>query len=151
MSAPEVGYFCTACSLYSVYAIPPSSEAGLCRHCGHLERPVAADRLRAERPVERCPQCENLHLFTRKDFPQQLGCAAVTATIVLSTVAYAIWDVPAAIGVLAVASALDLALYHRLDEVTACYRCHAELRGFPKNEKHTAFDMHRAEEYEQGR
>jgi ribosomal protein L40E len=147
----EVGYFCSDCSQYNVYSIPPPPDAGRCRHCGKENPPRAASGLAADEPLERCPQCENLHLFTRKDFPQQLGCAAVTFTIALSSVAYAIWSVPAGVGVLAVASAIDLTLYHRLSEVTVCYRCHAELRGFPRNERHTAFDMHRAEEYEQGR
>jgi ribosomal protein L40E len=152
MSKPsEVGYFCSACSLYNVYPIPPPTDAGVCRHCGQANPPRAAGQLSAERPIESCPQCENLQLFTRKDFPQQLGCAAVTATVAISSVAYAYWSVPAGVAVLALASLVDLALYHRLGEVTVCYRCHAELRGFPKNDRHTAFDMHRAEEYEQGR
>ena len=43
---------------------------------------------------------------------------------------------------------LDFLIYHRLGEVTVCYRCHAELRGFPENPDHGAFDMHRAEEYD---
>ena len=84
----------------------------------------------------------------RKDSPQQLGCAAVSATILLSSVAYALWDVPAAILVLGIASLVDLVLYHRLSEVTVCYRCHAELRGFAPNPDLGPFDMHRAEEYD---
>ena len=72
----------------------------------------------------------------------------MTATIVLSSVAYAIWDVPAAIAVLAFASLADLWLYRKLTEVTVCYRCHAELRGFAPNSEHGPFDMHRAEEYD---
>lgn len=100
--------------------------------------------------VDRCPCCGNLKLYRRKDFPQQLGCAAVSGTIVASSIAYAIWDFPAALAVLVLASIADLTLYHRLSEVTVCYRCHAELRGFPENEAHGAFDMHVAEEYEAG-
>jgi hypothetical protein len=72
----------------------------------------------------------------------------VSATILLSTIAYALWDVPAGIAVLALATLVDLALYHGLSEVTVCYRCHAELRGFAPNPEHGPFDMHRAEEYE---
>lgn len=151
MNRREVGYFCSGCSTYNVYSLPLSTESGRCRGCGRLDAPRTARALAAGGPVDRCPQCENLHLYTRKDFPQQLGCAAVSGTVLLSSVAYALWDVPAAVGVLAIASLADLALYHRLGEVTVCYRCHAELRGFPPNPEHTAFDMHRAEEYEQGR
>ncbi len=148
MSAPEVGFFCGACRRYNVYALPPSGDAGRCVECGHLSRPAPSPSLLSSGPVDRCPQCDNLYFYTRKDFPQQLGCAAVSATIVLSSIAYAIWDVPAAIAVLAIASLADLALYRRLAEVTVCYRCHTELRGFAPNPEHGPFDMHRAEEYD---
>jgi hypothetical protein len=89
-------------------------------------------------------------LYYRKDFPQQLGCAAVTGTVVLSSIAYALWHFPAALAVLVAASIADYALYTRLDDVTVCYRCHAELRGFAANPTHEAFDMHTAEEYDAG-
>ncbi|HEY7698702.1 MAG TPA: hypothetical protein VIE88_09825 [Vicinamibacteria bacterium] len=147
MSGPQVGFFCAACREYGVYALPPSGGAGLCG-CGHRNPSTPSPSLLAAGPVDRCPQCGNLYFYTRKDFPQQLGCAAVSATIALSTVAYALWDVPAAIAVLALASLADFALYHRLSEVTVCYRCHAELRGFAPNPEHGPFDMHRAEEYD---
>ncbi len=52
--------------------------------------------------------------------------------------------------VLVVASLLDFVLYHWLGETTVCYRCHSELRGFAPNSAHGPFDMHRAEEYEEG-
>jgi DNA-directed RNA polymerase subunit RPC12/RpoP len=151
MTAPEVFYYCGGCGRYNFYSIPPSSEAGVCVDCGHRDPPRPSERTLAGGPVDRCPQCENPVLYTRKDFPQQLGCAAVTGTILLSSVAYALWDVPAAVAVLALASLADFALYHRLGEVTVCYRCHAELRGFTPNPAHGAFDMHRAEEFEQGK
>lgn len=147
---PQVGYFCSKCTRYNVYSLPVSSDAGKCAECGNVDSPQPSDLLLAGGPIDRCPQCQNDQLYTRKDFPQQLGCAAVSATVLLSSVAYAIWDVPAAVAVLALASLLDFLLYHRLGEVTVCYRCHTELRGFLPNSIHGPFDMHRAEEYEQG-
>jgi hypothetical protein len=147
MSA-EVGFFCRGCRRYNVYTVPPPDGAGVCVECGRANPPSPSASVLASGPVDRCPQCGNLHFYVRKDFPQQLGCAAVSATVLSSSVAYALWDVPAAIGVLMLASLADLALYHRLSEVTVCYRCHAELRGFAPNPEHRAFDMHRAEEYE---
>ncbi len=148
MTERSVGYFCDKCSLYNIYALPPPETAGKCEHCGHSNeiRPSAA--VLAGGPIDRCPQCDNLRLYHRKDFPQQLGCAAVTATIVLSSVAYALWHFPAALAVLVTASIADYALYHRLSDVTVCYRCHAELRGFETSVEHGAFDMHTAEEYD---
>ena len=151
MSAPSVGYFCGHCSLYNVYSLPPSAESGRCQHCGHRDRLDPSQALLAGGPIDRCPQCNNLHFYRRKDFPQQLGCAAVTTTIVLSTIAYGLWHFPAALAVLVVASIADLALYHHLSEVTVCYRCHSELRGFEPNDAHGPFDMHVAEEYDAGK
>ena len=144
----EIGYFCRECSDYNVYAAPPEFPV-FCSYCGAPNESSPSEALVAGGPIDSCPQCGNLFFFTRKDFPQQLGCAAVTATIVLSSLAYAFWHFPAALAVLVVASAADFTLYHRLGEITVCYRCHAELRGFERNPEHKAFDMHRAEEYEQ--
>ncbi|MGH9324921.1 MAG: hypothetical protein ACRD21_18795 [Vicinamibacteria bacterium] len=149
MTSPgQIGYFCTRCRRYNVYSLPPSQDAGRCAECGEENPPRPSASLLAGGPIDGCPQCRNQYLYTRKDFPQQLGCAAVSATVIASSVAYAIWDVPAAIAVLAVASLADFVLYHRLKEVTVCYRCHTELRGFVPNPQHGPFDMHRAEEYE---
>jgi ribosomal protein L40E len=148
MSAPQIGYFCGSCRRYNVYSLPLAKDAGVCVECGAGNASQPSASLRASGPIDRCPQCENVFFYVRKDFPQQLGCAAVSATILLSTIAYALWDVPAAIAVLALASLADFALYHRLKDVTVCYRCHAELRGFAPNPEHGPFDMHRAEEYD---
>jgi hypothetical protein len=148
MKAAQVGFFCGSCRRYNVYALPPAADAGNCVECGQRTLPDPSASVLAAGPIDRCPQCGNLYFYVRKDFPQQLGCAAVSATILLSTIAYALWDVPAGIALLALATLVDLALYHGLSEVTVCYRCHAELRGFAPNPEHGPFDMHRAEEYE---
>lgn len=150
MSETSVGYFCDSCSLYNLYSLPPSKSAGKCEHCDHQNVVHPSASLLAGGPIDRCPQCDNLDLFRRKDFPQQLGCAVVTVTVVLSSIAYALWHFPAALAVLVLASIADYTLYHRLSDVTVCYRCHAELRGFAVNDAHGPFDMHTAEEYEAG-
>ena len=150
MSELSVGYFCGSCSLYNLYPLPPSDNAGQCEHCGHRDEIHPSQTLLDGGPIDRCPQCDNLDFYRRKDFPQQLGCAVVTATVVLSSIAYALWHFPAALAVLVLASIADYTLYHRLSEVTVCYRCHAELRGFTLNASHGPFDMHTAEEYEAG-
>jgi hypothetical protein len=40
----------------------------------------------------------------------------------------------------------DLVLFRFLPIVTVCYRCGAEVRGFPPNPGHAPFDLHLAEE-----
>ena len=39
------------------------------------------------------------------------------------------------------------ALYAVLPEITICYRCQAHFRGFARNPRHQAFDLHIAEQY----
>lgn len=97
-----------------------------------------------------CPVCANRQFYTRKDLPQQVGCALVSATIVVSTVAFAFWGAPAAVAVLGAATLVDFVLYYRLPLVSVCYRCHSEFRGFPPHPAHAPFDLNRAEEYEKG-
>ena len=142
----QVGYFCDQCRVYNLYRLPMPDGAERCSSCTHENRQTLSAALLAGEPIDRCPEA----FYTRKDFPQQLGCAVVGATIVLSSIAYAFWDFPAAVAVLAAFTVADFWLYHRLSELTVCYRCHAELRGFRENPAHEAFDMHQAEEYEQG-
>lgn len=150
MNERSVGYFCGECSLYNLYTLPPAETAGQCEHCGHRDE-IHDDEIPPDGgPIQRCPRCGGVDLYLRKDFPQQLGCAVVTATVVLSSIAYAIWHFPAALAVLVLVSIADYTLYHRLSEVTVCYRCHTELRGFAVNDAHGPFDMHTAEEYEAG-
>ncbi len=144
------GFFCPECSRYSEYTLSPRETVHACSHCGHESESNASPALLAGGPIDRCPHCDNREFFLGKDFPQQLGCAAVTLTVVLSTLAYAFWGFLPSLAVLVIASLLDFVLYHRLGEVTICYRCHSELRGFAPNPTHGPFDMHRAEEYDEG-
>ena len=146
----EIGYFCEACRIYNLYRVPADGDAGRCSSCNHENPQTLSDALVAGGRVDACPHCANAAFYVRKDFPQQLGCAVVGATIILSSIAYALWDFPAAVAVLTAFTVADFWLYHRLGELTVCYRCHAELRGFAENPDHQAFDMHQAEEYEQG-
>ncbi len=143
---PEVGFYCDTCDRYSVWT-PPRAD-GTCTHCEAGNPPVAPESATPGEPLRACPQCGSRDLYRKKDMPQQAGCAVVLSAIALSTVAYALWDFPGAFAVFAAVALLDFLIYHRLGEVTVCYRCHAELRGFPENPDHGAFDMHRAEEYD---
>lgn len=151
MSSPTIGFFCPACSRYAVH---PSPRARSELACGACARGIPFDpspSVAAFGPVDVCPVCANRQFYTRKDFPQQVGCALLSATILVSTVGFAIWGALGSVAVLAVASLIDFVLYYRLPLVSVCYRCHAEFRGFPSHPAHAPFDLNRAEEYEQGR
>jgi len=146
----RVGFFCPECSRYNEYAVSPTVRIHACSECGHASESSPSPSVLAGGPVDQCPHCGNKELYLRKDFPQQLGCAAVSITVALSTVAYAMWGFLPSLAVLVAASVIDFVLYHRLGEIPVCYRCHCELRGFQSNPEHRAFDLSRAEEYEQG-
>jgi len=146
----RIGFFCPECARYNEYIVSPTARIHTCSHCGHESESSPSPAVLAGGPVDRCPHCGNEELYLRKDFPQQLGCAAVSATVILSTVAYAIGGFLPSLAVLVTASVIDFLLYHRLGEIPVCYRCHCELRGFPPNPEHRPFDLSRAEEYEQG-
>ncbi len=147
----RIGFFCSECSRYNEYVVSPTVRIHSCSHCGHASESSPSQAVLAGGPIDRCPHCGNKELYLRKDFPQQLGCAAVSIAVALSTLAYAIWGFLPSLAVLVAASVIDLLLYHRLGEIPVCYRCHCELRGFVRNPEHRPFDLSRAEEYEEGR
>lgn len=148
--SPEVGFYCDGCDRYSTWTPPFAKGDDRCRHCGRRNAPAAAADLTGNgaASLARCAHCANPELYSRKDVPQQIGCAVVLAGIILATVAYVLWDFPGAFVVFASVALLDFLIYRQLSQVVVCYRCHAEFRRFPENPDHGPFDMHRAEEYE---
>jgi hypothetical protein len=119
--------------------------------CGSAFDLIPTPAITSGGAIDACPICENREFFVRKDLPQQVGCFAVGLTVVLSSIAYGFGGPLPAFLVLGAASLVDLALYYRLPLVTICYRCQSELRGFPPNPQHGAYDLGRAEEYDEGR
>jgi hypothetical protein len=96
--------------------------------------------LRDERIVDRCPACSGEQLYVQRDFNQRMGLFIVVIGAVLApfTPYYSS---------LFVAALVDAALYAVLPEITICYRCLAHFRGFRRNPRHEAFDLHTAEQY----
>jgi hypothetical protein len=97
--------------------------------------------MRESRVVETCPACGGSLLYLQRDFNQKAGLAIVVVGAVLApfTPYYSS---------LIVAALVDAALYALLPEITVCYRCHAHFRGFARNPRHQAFDLHLAEQYD---
>lgn len=149
MSDGSVGIYCPNCSHYAIHPVPSETVTVGCAACSHE---VTLNQA-ANRPgsLDACPLCKNREFYSKKDLPQQVGCAVVALTIITSSLAYAFWGVLASFAVLALASLLDFALYHRLRDAVVCYRCQAELRGVRPLDGVRPFDIGRAEEYEEGR
>jgi hypothetical protein len=135
---PQIAFACSGCR--AEVASAPGHPAA-CARCGSVTTLAVPDALRRGEAVEACPACAGRNLYVQRDFNQRAGLAVVIAGAALApfTPFYSS---------LFVAAAVDAVLYALLPEITVCYRCHAHFRGFARNPKHEAFDLHLAEQYE---
>jgi hypothetical protein len=133
----EIAFSCPKCG---AEAVSGRDGAGRCGACGAAPRLTLSPSLRDDGIVDRCPACDGKELYVQRDFNQKAGLAIVIVGAVLApfTPFYSS---------LIVATLVDAALYLVLPEITICYRCHAHFRGFARNPKHHAFDLHTAEQY----
>ena len=135
---PQIAFACAGCR--EEVSAPPGAPA-TCPACASVTTLDVPEPLRSGGPVEACPACGGRQLYVQRDFNQKAGLAVVVVGAALApfTPFYSS---------LFVAAAIDAALYMVLPEITVCYRCHAHFRGFAKNPRHEAFDLHLAEQYD---
>jgi hypothetical protein len=134
---PEIAFACPRCRAETTAGL---DGRGRCSSCGTETTLELSAAVREGRLVDRCPACAGEQLYVQRDFNQKvgLGIVVVGAALAPFTPYYAS---------LGVAAAVDAILYVLLPEIVVCYRCHAHFRGFPRNPKHEAFDLHIAEQY----
>jgi hypothetical protein len=139
MARAEVAFTCAACGRE---ATAGRDGQGRCAHCGALKTLDVAAAIDAPAGLERCPVCDGQQFYVQRDFNQKAGLAVVAVGAVLApfTPFYSS---------LFVAALVDAVLFAVLPEITVCYRCQAHFRGFPRNPRHHAFDLHIAEQYRQ--
>ena len=144
----EITVKCLACR--SALPVPPAEGAEQieCGGCGRIIPLVFGQAPGAGGAVERCPVCQGAEFYSRKDFDPKLGVTVVAIGALISAGFYWFGMDLVAYGVLAAAALLDFVVYQRLDEVTVCYRCHAEFRGAYRPAA-PAFDLHTADVLEQ--
>jgi hypothetical protein len=137
MRGPEIAFTCPFCGRE---ATSGPDGRGRCAHCGGETALELSPALLAGEPVDLCPRCQGELMYVQRDFNQRAGLAIVIVGAALApfTPYYAS---------LFVAAAVDAVLYLLLPEITICYRCGTHFRGFPRNPKHQAFDLHLAEQY----
>jgi uncharacterized protein (DUF983 family) len=135
--APEIAFACPQCGKEAVAGL---DGRGRCTACGAEPALSPTASIREDRVVDRCPACQGEQLYVQRDFNQRAGLAIVIVGAVLApfTPFYAS---------LFVAAAVDAVLYVLLPEIVICYRCQAHFRGFVRNPRHEAFDLHIAEQY----
>jgi hypothetical protein len=134
---PEIAFACPRCG--------GEARAGLdgrarCASCGVETILTPSSSLLEQGLVDRCPACGGEQLYVQRDFNQKAGLAIVVLGAILApfTPFYSS---------LFVAALVDAILYMVLPEISVCYRCQAHFRGFARNPKHGAFDLHVAEQY----
>jgi hypothetical protein len=133
----QIAFSCPACGRE---AIAGRDGAGRCHACGAAPTLATTASLREGGIVDLCPACGGDQLYVQRDFNQKAGLVIVVLGAALApfTPFYSS---------LIVATLADAALYLVLPEITICYRCQAHFRGFARNPKHQAFDLHVAEQY----
>jgi DNA-directed RNA polymerase subunit RPC12/RpoP len=138
LARAEIAFRCPRCGQEAVAGL---DGRGRCRACGAETALPLPPELRESGVVETCPACGSALLYVQRDFNQKAGLAVVAAGAVLApfTPYYSS---------LMVAALIDALLYTLLPEITVCYRCHAHFRGFARNPRHQAFDLHVAEQYD---
>lgn len=119
-----------------------------CPACGQNQGTRVDDALARERKLSRCAVCDGAEFFIRKDFPQRLGMALVVLFGLIASVFYYYQNIPATFGTLAALVVVDAAIYLFVGIVTVCYRCRAEYRGLPRDERHGGFDLATSEKYD---
>jgi DNA-directed RNA polymerase subunit RPC12/RpoP len=134
---PEIAFACRTCGEEATAGL---DGLGRCSKCGAETALDLSAAIRDEGTVDRCPACQGEQLYVQRDFNQRAGLAIVIVGAALApfTPFYSS---------LFVAAAVDAVLYAVLPEITICYRCQAHFRGFLRNPKHEAFDLHLAEQY----
>jgi hypothetical protein len=133
----EIAFRCPACGGEATAGLDGHGRCGACAATPALPVPPA---LRDTRVIEECPACQGRSFYVQRDFNQKVGLGIVVVGGILApfTPFYSS---------LIVAALVDAALYLVLPEITICYRCLAHFRGFLRNPKHEAFDLHIAEQY----
>ena len=99
--------------------------------------------------LSHCLVCPSTELFTRKDFPQQVGVAIVVAGFAASCVTWAQHQVIATFAILFGTALVDVILYVVMGNVAECYRCHAQYRGLSSLKDYEAFDLEIHERHRQ--
>jgi len=115
-----------------------------CGSCGREIPLSTSDALREDRAVDRCPVCNGMDFYSRKDFDPKIGLTVVVIGALISAVFYWFGRDFIAYAVLGSAALIDLVVYSRLKDITVCYRCHTEFRG-AYDRRAEGFDLHTAD------
>ena len=115
-----------------------------CGGCGREIPLTITEAVRADTAIDRCPVCDGVDFYIRKDFDPKIGLTVVIIGALVSAGFYWFGRDLIAYSILGSAALIDLIVYGRLKDVTLCYRCHTEFRGVYER-RAPAFDLHTAD------
>lgn len=144
----QVSAFCPNCESHA--PLPAKAGASACPRCGH-ELPAAVDVSGGGPDLNVCHVCGHDELYVQKDFPHWLGLTILLGAVAASFVTYSYHQIAWTWAILVGSAALDGLLYFVVGNVTVCYRCLAQHRGFPPNPEHKPFDLGVGEKHRQER
>jgi len=134
---PGVAFVCESCDAPVYAQFDGTTRNVACELCGHQHTLRGVSDGPPDGSLERCLRCGTDRLYVQKDFNRTFGLAVFVVAALLSLPT---WGLS-----LLVATVIDLGLYFLLGDVTICYGCNTQHRGFAKNPAHGAFDLHVAE------
>jgi len=138
---------CPHCSMELSFDDLSQTESP-CPQCGTSIKLTITQQMRGGNIVDKCAICGLEKLYIQKDFNRTLGASIFVGAAIVSLILYGYNHVVASFLVLGGAAAADYLLYLALPEVTICYRCHSQYRGFSANPVNTVFELGLAEKYD---
>ena len=132
-----IAFVCERCNR-PIYAAPDRSiDVAECAHCACRHSLWVDVESLESRRLQHCLRCGQDRLYVQKDFNRKIGLWVFIVAAVLSVPT---WGLS-----LLVATLVDFGLYYMLGDVTICYGCNTQHRGFYRNPGHGAFDLHVAD------
>lgn len=135
----SVTFDCPSCNAHQTLALATPDSPTLEFSCAACAKPLLFNRL-DQKTLFACPACGCKDLHQHKDFNKTLGLVIFAVGAILSFWTYHVS--------LFAALLIDAALYPLFPWMTVCYKCRAEIRGWPKNPELDRFSHEVASHYE---
>ena len=143
----EISILCSQCGRQIEF--DNLTETGSrCPVCDQPIRLRVTERMRRDNVVDRCAVCDCHKVYVQKDFNRTLGISIFAAGATLFLICAWFNRLVEGTLVWAVFVVADALLYKFLPDVTICYKCHAQYRGFASNSDNQAFELGLAEKFD---
>jgi hypothetical protein len=143
----KISFLCPHCR-QELHFEDLSRDEAPCPVCAKPIRLRITERMRRDNQVEHCAICDCDKVYVQKDFNRTLGVSIFIAGALVFLLCA--WKNRLIEGTLvwAAFAIADAVLYKRLPDVTICYQCYAQYRGFTPNPDNLAFELGLAEKFD---